>query len=309
MTNFDIAEAFIALQVIPDLGLQKNLPLKDYSYFQAGGPAELAVFPKTSQALIAALKVARDNKIPVTVLGRGSNILVADQGISGLVIFLRDNFSEIKQEGDHWRIQAGAPLYEVGARLAAAGQRGGEFLVGIPGSMGGAALMNAGAYDGSMEDIVEKIIFINEDLEFQELSHDQCEFAYRHSYFSDNTGIITELIIKTEPGDIQEIYETIFDIQHRRRNSQPLDMPSGGSSFKRPEGAYAAKLISDVGLKGKRWGKAGVSDKHSGFIVNYGGATSTEIYEVFKRVRETVAERTGFELEMEVRMIGDWQGD
>jgi UDP-N-acetylmuramate dehydrogenase len=297
---------YAELNSLEDLDLVLDLPLLEYTYFKAGGPADLACFPHTENALLACLKAARKNELPITILGKGSNVLVADRGVRGVVILLRENYAQIRKEGDLWVAQAGTPLYEMGDLLAREGLAGGEFLAGIPGSAGGATYMNAGAYEGVIADLVQKVSFINQDLEIQTLNNEQCAFSYRHSYFTDHPGVISEIYFTGQPGKQEDIYAKIFEIQKRRREAQPLEMPSGGSSFKRPQGAYAAKLIADSGLKGKRWGQVGVSAKHSGFIVNYGGASASEIYAVFQKVRQHVLEETGFNLEMEVKRIGEW---
>lgn len=289
-----------------DLEWVLDLPLRSYSYFKAGGPADLACFPKSEQGLLACLRAARANQLPLTILGRGSNVLISDKGVRGMVLLLRENYARIQRKGKFWLAEAGAPLYEMGALLAKESFAGGEFLVGIPGSAGGASYMNAGAYEGSMADLVEAVSFINEDLEVQIIDKAQCDFAYRHSYFMDHPGVISQVYFSGQAGKQEEIYSKIFEIQKRRREAQPLDMASGGSSFKRPQGAYAAKLIADSGLKGKRWGQVGVSAKHSGFIVNYGDASASEIYAAFQRVRQEVLDQTGYLLEMEVKRIGEW---
>lgn len=294
------------LSAIPDLAVHVSYPLAGRTSFRVGGNADWALFPSSEPALSQVIQLAGEYAVPLTVLGCGSNVLISDQGIRGFVLVLSPGYAQITREGNIWRCRAGTPLYELAAESLVAAQTGAEFLAGIPGSMGGAVMMNAGAYDACMADIVVKVRYLDTAGQVQTIAGSDLQFSYRHSFFSNHPAVISEIELALVPGEREAIYHKMADLQARRRRSQPLDYPSAGSSFKRPAGNYAGKLITDAGLKGWRCGAAGVSAKHAGFIVNYGGATAQEIWHVFEVVRDRVYCDSGICLEPEVKQIGDW---
>lgn len=297
---------FAKYKDIPGLISKRDFPMAEICSFAVGGPADIVLFPETEEALLEALQVTQKEQADLTVLGRCSNILVSDKGIRGITIIFGEHYAGVHHDDERWVCQAGLPMFQFAKRAANLGYSKAEFLYGIPGSMGGAVVMNAGAYGSSIEDIVESVRYIDETARVRTLEKKDLDLRYRHSFFSDNPGIVSEISLRLEKKDPAEIWAFIDDIQEKRKSSQPLDKKSAGSSFKRPEGAYAAKLIEEAGLKGWRKGNCGVSEKHSGFIVNYGGATASDIAEIFDYVREKVYEDSGFLLEPEVRKIGDW---
>lgn len=295
-----------ALAEIAHLRFACHYPLSQALSFKAGGPGDLVAWPHSQEAILACLQVARDFDLPVTILGRGSNVLVSDRGIRGLVVILASAYSKLDLQNSVLTCQAGCPLYQLAAYCARQGLSGVEGLVGIPGSLGGAVMMNAGAYDYTLGDLVTQVTYIDDQLHVETLSHADLDFAYRHSYFSDHPGLISQVSLLLKPASPQEIYAKMADFQARRRKSQPLELASAGSSFKRPQGAYASRLIETAGLKGWRHGSCGVSAKHAGFIVNYGGATAQDLRQVFAHVQAEVKRQSGFSLEPEVRFLGDW---
>lgn len=299
-------QAVQGLAEIAGLRFSTHYPLSQVVSFKVGGPADLVAWPHSQESILACLRLARDLDLPVTVLGRGSNVLISDQGIRGLVLILGSAYSQLYLEDQVLRCQAGCPLYQLAAFCARHSLSGVEGLVGIPGSLGGAIMMNAGAYDCTIGDFVTQVTLIDDQLQVRNLAGRELDFSYRHSYFSDHSGLISQVSLELVPGDKSEIYARMADFQTRRRKSQPLEMASAGSSFKRPQGAYASRLIEGAGLKGWRQGKCGVSAKHAGFIVNYGGATAQDLRQVFAHVQAEVKQQSGFSLEPEVRFLGDW---
>ncbi len=299
-------QAAQGLKEITGLRFSTHYFLSQLVSFKVGGPADLVSWPHSQEAILACLRLARDLDLPVTVLGRGSNVLVADQGIRGLVIILSSAYSELDLQGKVLSCQAGCPLYQLAAFCARQGLSGAEGLVGIPGSLGGAVMMNAGAYDCTIGDLVTQVTYIDDQLQVRSLSKEELDFSYRHSYFSDHPGLISQVSLELAPGAKHEIYARMADFQARRRKSQPLEMASAGSSFKRPQGAYASRLIEGAGLKGWRQGSCGVSAKHAGFIVNYGNASAQDLRQAFAHVQAEVKRQSGYSLEPEVRFIGDW---
>lgn len=307
---FDPKEALKVLGGIPGLQIQTNQPLRSLTSFRAGGPADLLIQPRDKEALITLIRRCGKEGWPLTVLGRASNILVADKGIRGITVFLSPALGRIAVRGTRLTCEAGAPLFQVAARAARLSLGGFEFACGIPGSIGGAVLMNAGAFDGSMADRVVRTEAVGMDGEIYEVRGEDHDFSYRHSCFSEKTGaVILETELELEPAPASRIYSLMADFARKRYDKQPLAFHSAGSAFRRPEGHFAGKLISDTGMKGYRLGQAGVSAKHAGFIVNHGGATAAEIARIFVDVRRTVLEREGVLLEPEVRPVGDWGSD
>lgn len=286
----------------------RDEPMALHTTFRVGGPADLFFEPVSTSELSDCLRIARAQSIPVTILGNGSNVVVSDAGIRGLVISLGDAFAHIQRVDHTLVVQAGAKLSSVAAFAAREGLGGMAFASGIPGTIGGAVMMNAGAYDHCMGDIIVQTRFLDADLSERVVSGGEHEFSYRHSCFKATRRIITETVIMLYPAPVESILAEMSDLAARRRASQPLEYPSAGSAFKRPSGYFAGKLIADSGLKGFRIGGAEVSDKHAGFIINREHATATDVARLFHHVRSTVQQQFAVRLEPEVRFIGDWSG-
>lgn len=282
----------------------KEENLDKYTTFKIGGPAEFLLIPRDEEALISAIKIAKAQNLDITLIGNGSNVLIDDTGVKGLVILLRDTLDEIKVDGNIITAGAGATLKKT-ALVAADNLLGGmEFAHGIPGSVGGGAIMNAGAYDGELKDVVKSVRLINDKLEIIELTNSEMEFGYRDSLAQRQGYIILSVIFELYEKNQQEIIDKMNDLMQRRMDKQPLDLPSSGSTFRRPVGYFAGKLIQDSGMQGLKVGGAMVSNKHSGFVVNYDHATSQDVKDVIAIVQKTVKEKFGVELKREVKYIG-----
>lgn len=279
-------------------------PMDRHTSFKIGGPADYFAAPRTQEQITGLLSFCEREGLPYFLMGNGSNLLVGDEGFRGLIIQLWRNFSQITMNGNVITAQAGAMLSAVAKRAALEGLTGMEFASGIPGTIGGAAVMNAGAYGGEMRQIVRSVTMITADLSLTEKNNEEMEFGYRTSYAQKNNCIILGARIELESGDMDQIMEKIEDLRMQRVLKQPLDLPSAGSTFKRPAGYFAGKLIMDAGLRGFTVGGAQVSEKHCGFVVNRGGATAADVCALMREVRRRVKEMSGVELEPEVRMIG-----
>jgi len=280
-----------------------------HSSFRVGGPADLVFLPISSGEIVFAIQTAKSLGIPFIVLGNGTNILVSDKGIRGLVILIGENFSRVcREENGDLAADSGALLSSVAKFAARESLTGMEFAAGIPGSIGGAVYMNAGAYDGCMADIViasqgydpeKEEIFL---LETQAAHH----FAYRQSYYEESGSIVLRTWIRLLDGNKEDIEQRMAEFSTKRKNSQPLEFPSAGSTFKRPKGHYAGRLIEDAGLKGCRVGGACVSTKHAGFVINDRKATAKDILELIHVVEDKVYKECGVRIEPEVRIVGEW---
>ena len=302
MPWYDAFDALVKEQ-FPQLDWTTEEPMSRHTTFRTGGPARRFARPGSTEELAALLDAAEQARWPVLVLGNGSNILAADRGIDALVIHT-GRLDGVSRTGERTlRAEAGISL----ARLAVFAQRealsGLEFAHGIPGSLGGAVCMNAGAYGGEMRQVVTAVTAWLPGQGVARLEGDELEFGYRHSLFSRRAGAVLASEFLLEPGDGGAIRERMDELNRRRREKQPLEYPSAGSTFKRPEGHFAGALIERCGLKGTRIGGAMVSEKHAGFIVNAGGATSGDVLELIAHVRRTVKEQTGVELESEVKIV------
>lgn len=307
---FAVQEARTALEAIPDLKVQEAVTLAPYTQFRSGGPADLLALPQSQESLVTLKRLCLDKGWPLTILGRASNVLVSDRGIRGITAFLSPGLGGIRREGPLLLCGAGVPLYEIAALAARQGLSGFEFACGIPGSLGGAIFMNAGAFEGSMSQVVTRTLFLDAQGDLGAIQGPAHDFGYRQSYFSERPGtLILEAELTLTPDLPQAIYDRMGAHARKRYQSQPLAWHSAGSAFRRPPGYFAGKLITEAGMKGYRRGQAGVSAKHAGFIVNYGGASSQEILQIFLDVRQAVYDREGLVLVPEVRLIGDWQGD
>ena len=281
-----------------------NEPMSAHTTLKLGGPADYLVFPRSAEEIAALFAEAGAYNLPVTVIGHGSNLLVLDGGIRGLVISIGKNMRKITREGNAITAQAGAMLGSVAMEAAEAGLTGLEFASGIPGTVGGGVTMNAGAYDGEMAQTVTSVKGIYPDGRTVKLSREEMNFGYRRSAVPEKKFIVTEARFELQEGDPAEIRAKMSDLNARRAEKQPLDVPSAGSTFKRPEGYYAAALIDQCGLKGYSVGGARVSMKHAGFLVNT-GTSSRDFLELMRKVQEIVEERAGVKLEPEIRIIGE----
>ena len=281
-------------------------PMARFTTFRVGGPADVLVNIDSAAEISVALRAARAAGVPVTIIGNGSNLLVRDGGIRGLVMRISQPMSAITREGDTLHVQAGATLPAVAGFAQRSGLEGLAPMAGIPGTIGGAVIMNAGAYGGEMSQVVTRVDAIarsdGKPIRFEGRA---LGFAYRHSAMMDAGVIVTDVTLRLTPGDPDAIARRTEELLVARREKQPLEYPSAGSTFKRPEGAFAAKLINDAGLKGLRIGDAQVSEKHAGFIVNLGSATASDILALMAEVQSRVLAASGITLEPEVRILGE----
>lgn len=281
----------------------ENEPMSEHTTFKIGGNARLVVYPENEEQISAIVKEARAAGIRLIAIGNGSNLLVADEGIDACVMILDEHFSKIKLMDDETIFAgAGAMLIRVCRFAYENGLSGLEFAYGIPGSCGGGAFMNAGAYGGEMKDVLVRCRHIDKDGNIGYLEKDDLNLSYRHSAYYDNGCIITGLYLKLNKGDKAEIKAKMDDLISRRRAKQPLEYPSAGSTFKRPEGYFAGALIQECNLRGRSVGGAQVSEKHSGFVINKGGASCQDVLDLCKICSDTVYEQKGVRLEMEIRV-------
>lgn len=281
-----------------------NCPLSKHSTLRIGGGADIALFPHSTEELCRALAFLRARDIPTLVIGNGSNVVFSDEGYRGAVVFT-GKCREIKIEDNILFADAGVPLSALSSSARDEGLSGLEFAFGIPGTLGGAIYMNAGAYGGSMSDVcISSSYYDIQTGEIKSLFEDAQAFGYRKSIYQHHPErIILGATLKLQKGDRRQISETMRTYWEKRRNSQPLDLPNAGSTFKRPEGHFAGKLIEDCGLKGLTVGGAQVSEKHAGFIVNVGGATCEDVKRLIERIKTTVLQKTGVELECEIKFL------
>lgn len=280
-------------------------PMKNHTSFKLGGPADNLVTPCDTASLKGVCSFCAQNGIPMFVMGNGTNLVVGDKGIRGVVLKLKDNMSSCRIEGEYIIAQAGILLSRL-SRIALGNELTGlEFAEGIPGTLGGAVTMNAGAYDGEMSMVVESTEYLAGDGKVITLDHSRHCFGKRSSYIQSDRGIVLETRLRLKNGKSAEIKAKMEEFASLRREKQPLDMPSAGSVFKRPEGFFAGKLVQDCGLKGFRIGGAEVSCLHCGFIVNKGSATSADVIALIKHIQAAVLERFGVELQTEVRIVGE----
>lgn len=280
--------------------------LKNHTTFRVGGPADCMVIIQNAQQLQSVLKYLHKIELPYYVMGNGSNLLVGDKGYRGVIIKLEDGMSEVTVVGNRVIAQAGASLAKVARVAMENGLTGFEFAAGIPGTVGGGVIMNAGAYDGEMKMVVDTVTVVNPEGETMTLSNSTMEFGYRTSAIKNQKFVVTECTFLLQPGNKEEIKAKMDDLAARRREKQPLEFPSAGSTFKRPEGHFAGKLIMDAGLRGFSVGGAQVSEKHCGFVINKGEATAADIKTLMEQVQEEVYRQFSVRLEPEVIMLGEF---
>ena len=278
--------------------------LKNHTSFKIGGPADIFIVPESEEELIEIVRLLKGRE-DFYVLGNGSNILVRDKGIRGIVIKISEKLSQVRVDGEYLYAQAGALLNYVAKVSMRYDLTGMEALSGIPGSLGGALTMNAGAYGTEMIDVVESVRCLDRSGKILEFSNDEMHFRYRNSKIQDENLIALSCKIKLSRGDREEIKRMYDDYTYRRKSKQPLEMPSAGSTFKRPSNGYASKMIDDAGLKGRSFGGAQVSTKHTGFLINKKDATCSDVLELIKIVQEEVEKKFGVVLEPEVRIVGE----
>ena len=286
-------------------GIFMEEPMKKHTTFRVGGPADVLVQPDET-ALAAILALCRQYHVSYSFIGNGSNLLVGDKGIRGVVIEMTDPMGNIEVDGTKITAQAGAMLSKIANTAASNGLGGMEFAAGIPGSVGGAVVMNAGAYGGEMKDIIEKVYVLDENGAQLELDRDALDLGYRHSCIPEKKYIVTIVVLELVPRNEAEIRSEMKELNEKRAEKQPLQYPSAGSTFKRPEGYFAGKLIMDAGLRGYQVGGAQVSEKHCGFVINKGDATAADICQLMRDVSDKVQAQFGVVLEPEVKMIGEF---
>lgn len=279
-----------------------NIPMSARTSFKTGGKAELMLYPDSVETLLKLLDVCKKNNIKTYIIGNGSNILVSDNGLSGVVFRLSNNLSEIRLIDEETVFcQSGASMMKLCSFALEHSLSGLEFAYGIPGTAGGAAYMNAGAYGGEMKDVLFKCEHIDENGNMGFFTEDELQLGYRKSVYSDKNYIITGLYLKMKKGNADEIKALMNENLSKRKDKQPLEFPSAGSTFKRPEGYFAGRLIEDCGLKGFSVGGAQVSEKHAGFVINRGNATTSDIKELIRIIQDKVLKETGVKLETEVK--------
>lgn len=274
-------------------------PLKEYITFRFGGPCRALISINSAESAAELLKYLKSNSIKYGILGRGSNVIAADEGFDGVILMFGSDFAGISIDDTTIRCEAGALLASACVHAQQLGLTGMENLFGIPGTVGGALYMNAGAYGSEMKDIVVSAEYIDDGCNIRSISADDMELSYRRSFFSGKEYIITAVTMKLEKGDPDAIKSAMNECMQKRSSKQPLEHPSAGSTFKRPEGSYASLLIEQCGLKGMSRGGAQVSEKHSGFVINTGDATCSDVIELCDEIKRIVREKTGFQLELE----------
>lgn len=281
-------------------------PMNRHTTFRIGGPADLFVLPETPEEIAGVLKICREEGQPYFILGNGSNLLVSDRGYRGVIVQMFRNRGEITVEGSTVRAQAGALLSAIAQAAKRASLTGFEFAGGIPGTLGGAVVMNAGAYGGEMKDVLKEAVVMTREGEIRTLSVEELQLGYRTSVVKTAGYLVLEAVLSLKEGDGEAIAEQMKELSEKRISKQPLEYPSAGSTFKRPEGYFAGKLIMDSGLRGYRVGGAQVSEKHCGFVINAGGATAEDVQRLMKDVQERVYEKFKVRLEPEVKFLGDF---
>ena len=283
-------------------------PMSQHTTFRIGGPADVFVMPGNYEQIREVLRLCKEEKLPFFVLGNGSNLLVSDSGYRGVIIQMDRNMEEICLDGEEIHACAGALLSSVAVAARNASLTGFEFAGGIPGTIGGAAVMNAGAYGGELKDVLKEVTVMTREGEILTIPADKLEMGYRTSIIKTAGYLVLEAVISLKKGDEEKIRAVMKELSERRTEKQPLDYPSAGSTFKRPEGYFAGKLIMDSGLRGYRAGGAQVSEKHCGFVINAGGATAEDVRSLMDHVIRVVREKYGVTLEPEVKFLGDFNG-
>ena len=285
--------------------VKMNEPLRSYTSFQIGGPCDYFIEPENMNEISQVLELCSKEDVPVFILGNGSNLLVTDKGYRGVVIHLYNNYNDVVVEGNRIRAESGITLAALSSAAAKNNLTGLEFASGIPGTLGGAVYMNAGAYGGEMKQVIKEVVAVSPEGVINTFCAEELDFGYRHSALHDSGYTALEVTLELAYGEQGSIKDMMKELNARRKEKQPLEYPSAGSTFKRPEGYFAGKLIMDAGLSGYRIGDAMVSDKHCGFVINVGDASFEDVYQLIQHIQKTVLSRYGVELEREVRIIGE----
>lgn len=281
-------------------------PMKKHTTFRIGGPADYYICPHTPEEIREVISVCREEQIPWFIIGNGSNLLVSDSGYRGAVIQIYKNLNVVECRDNIIHAQAGALLSQIAAQALRCSLAGFEFASGIPGTLGGAVTMNAGAYGGEMKDVIKSATVLTQDGQILTLPVEELKLGYRTSIIKSESYIVLEAEIELEAGDQMQIRAHMEELSEKRRSKQPLEYPSAGSTFKRPEGYFAGKLIMDAGLRGFQVGGAQVSEKHCGFVINTGNATAADVIGLIHEVQKKVEEQFGVKLEPEVRFLGEF---
>lgn len=291
-------------QIVGEDNVLVDEPMSRHTTFEIGGPADLFVIPESVEEVRDVVAACREAQVPYFILGNGSDLLVSDEGYRGVIIGLAEGFTYVAIEGTEMTCQAGVSLREASEMACDLGLTGLEFACGIPGTIGGACFMNAGAYDGCIADVLKSVRVIMPDGTCETIAAEDLALGYRASRIKDEGLVVLTATFALRKGDPDVIRARMDELTHKRESKQPLDKPSAGSTFKRPEGYFAGKLISDAGLQGYQVGGAAVSKKHAGFVVNLGGATAADVHAVIEHVQDEVERQFGVRLEPEVRFLG-----
>ena len=293
--------------VLPAKNVLEQEPMRLHTTFRIGGPADVLCLPENDEQVAGILTILKQENVPFYVVGNGSNILVKDNGFRGCIVKMLHKGSEIRVDGKASTLYAGAgeTMMTIAVRAAKEGLAGMEFASGIPGTLGGTVSMNAGAYEREMKDIVKSVRIVTPEGEIRDVSNEEMAFGYRTSAVPKNNWIVLGALLQLAPDDPEKIQERIDDFTHRRKTRQPLEYASAGSTFKRPEGHFAAKLIDDCGLRGLTVGDAQVSEKHAGFVINKNNASAADVLALMEQIQKTVKEKFGVDLVPEVRVIGE----
>ena len=295
-------------ELLGSKNILEDEPLNKHTTYKIGGRADVFVTPPDIETLRLTISLCKEYGLPYYIIGNGSNLLFGDKGFRGVIIQIFHNISEVRREGDYLFVEAGALLSKV-ANIALQGNlKNLEFASGIPGTFGGAVMMNAGAYGGEMKDVIESVRVIDEQGVIRTLELEALELGYRKSILMEKPYVVIDGILRLEKGNHQEIVDLMEEYKKRRTSKQPLDLPSAGSTFKRPEGYFAGKLVADAGLAGFQIGGARVSEKHCGFVVNVGDATAADVVALMEQVSHKVEEKFGVKLEPEVKLVGEFAG-
>lgn len=293
------------IKSISQESIRLDEPMKNHTSFKIGGPADVFISPRTIEEVRSAVGICRKNKIPFYIMGNGSNLLVKDKGFRGVIIQIYKNLSEVKIEENEVWAESGILLSALSKKIMAKSLTGFEFASGIPGTLGGAIYMNAGAYGGEIKQVFVSADIMDEEGKILTLSNEEMNLGYRSSILQKKEYIVLNAKLKFQKGNIEEIQERINYLTEQRTTKQPLNIPSAGSTFKRPEGYYAGKLIMDAGLRGYSIGGAQVSEKHCGFIINKENATAEDVLNLIKHIQNTIKEKFGVSMDTEVRVIGE----
>lgn len=303
MANLDLIVQALRTQC-PGLEILEHEPMRAHCSFRIGGPARALVRPASAEETAAVCRIVREGGAQPLIIGNGTNLLITDGALERIVVQMGDNMAAVTQpDATHLSAGAGIPLARLAQAALGCGLAGLEFAHGIPGSLGGAVSMNAGAYGGEMKDVLTTVQYLTAEGEVKEAAAAELDLRYRHSIFEENGGCILSAQFALTPGEPEVIRAKMDELMAKRLDKQPLDKPSAGSTFKRPVGAFAAALIDQCGLRGYRHGGAAVSEKHCGFVVNLGGATCADVLALCEEVRTIVKEKTGYDLEKEIRVV------